>query len=445
MKFENLNKSGILGALSETGREIALPQGIFYWSARAKKEALIDGTIGSAQGKKSLFIPGADDKVCTFYLPSVIRHLRELDPEKIVPYCPFAGAPRFRTAWRKWVVEKLSAHYSFDPALIGTPITVPGVTAALSYLSMLFVSRGGTIILHDKKWENYTLALEGVQGLKIKSARLFAGGGLDVDSFAAAVRETAAKENVAAILNFPNNPTGYMPGKEESIRLRDELVRIADKTGRKIVLIFDDAYDGFIFDPAATPISIFGQFIGAHPNIIPIKCDGASKEFLLYGGRIASITFGFHPEWGEPEQLQKEIDNKLGALIRGTISNNSHGMQQAIAAAIEEGEPCRRERARVMEILAARYRKLKKALESANLGAATADPFNAGFFCFMNLDIPAEKLADHLLVKHKLGLIPLSEPGVGVNGVRIAFCSIDETDIDETVSRIAAGLAELGQ
>lgn len=443
MEFKALKESGLHDLLSETARGISLPVGIFHWSARAKKEAEIDATIGSAQGKKSLIIPGADDSVCTFYMPSVIRHLRELDPEKIVPYAPFAGQPKFRTAWRNWVIGKLKPHYDFNEELVGSPIVLPGVTAALSYLAMLFLSKGDSILLHDKKWENYGHVFTGVQGLGVKSACLFKDGALDVESFVAAVRETAKKQNVVAVLNFPNNPTGFMPGVEESRRLRDGLVRAADEIGRKIVLLFDDAYDGYVYDPAAAQISIFGLFVGAHPNIVPVKCDGVSKEFLLYGGRIASVTFAYHPAWGDKEQLQKELENKLCAFIRGTISNTTNATQQAVAAAIEEGDTCRKELARVIEILDVRCNKLKKAFAGANLGTAAPDPFNSGFFCFLNLDIPAEKFADHMLVKHKVGLVPLVEPDLHINGVRIAFCSVDEAMIGETVSRIASGISEL--
>ncbi|MFA6451354.1 MAG: aminotransferase class I/II-fold pyridoxal phosphate-dependent enzyme, partial [bacterium] len=283
MQFDHLKNAGLYDILSGEARAIILPQGIFHWSGRAKKEAKIDATIGSAQGKKSLFLPGGDDSTCTFYLPSVIKRMNSLDPEQIVPYAPINGLPKFRSAWRDWTVRKLSPHYSFDPECIGNPITVPGVTAALSYLARLFLSPGETILCHDRKWENYNLVFSGAQGLVVRSATLFSDGGLDVASFADAVRDIAKTQNPVAVVNFPNNPTGYMPSIAEGEKLRDELAKVADETGRKIVLIFDDAYDGFVYDPAAAPISIFGLFAGAHPGIVPIKCDGASKEFLLYG------------------------------------------------------------------------------------------------------------------------------------------------------------------
>lgn len=443
MNFDNLKNAGLYDILSDEAKSIVLPQGIFYWSGRAKKEAEIDATIGSAQGKKSSFLPDGDDSTCTFYLPTVMNKLKGLKSEQIVPYAPINGNPKFRTAWRNWIIKKLQPHYSFDPSLIGTPITVPGVTAALSYLARVFVSPGQTILCHDKKWENYLLVFSGAQKLNVRSAKLFKSGSLDIADLAANIRDIAKTQNPVVVLNFPNNPTGFMPSHEDAKLLREEIVKIADETGRKITILFDDAYDGFVYDPAAAPISIFGHFVGAHPNIVAIKCDGASKEFFLYGSRVASITIGMHPEWGDPAEIQKEFDNKIGAFIRGTISNSSLAFQQAVAAAIDDDvDACNAERDKITAILTERWSKLKNALDSANLPGATPDPFNAGFFGFLNLEKPAEKVADYLLSKYKLGVIPLAEPDVNVNGIRIAFCSVEAEKIDEAVDRIAKAIKE---
>ena len=442
MKFETLRDAGLLGAMSAEGRELVLPQGIFYWSGRAKQEAEINATIGSAQGKSSEFLEGGGDDVRTFYLPSVVKHLKALDPEKIAPYAPICGLPRYRVAWREWIIRKLSPFYKFDSALIGQPIVSPGVTSGLAYVARLFASPGDTIVCHDRRWENYDLVLSDMLGLKIRAARLFneAGSGLDVDSFVDAVRETAKTQDVVAILNFPNNPTGYMPTVDEGLALQKALLKVADESGKKLILVFDDAYDGFVYEKNAEQISLFGHFIGAHPNILPVKCDGASKEFLFYGARVGSVTFAYHPSWGEPAKLSAEFDNKVGALIRGTISNSNLAFQHAVAAAIESGVECDSERARVISVLAERYSIIKSAMASNLPESAVADPFNSGFFCFINLNPPAEDFADKLLKNRKLGVIPLSDSSTGFNGIRVAFCSVEAKDIPETIDRIVAEL-----
>ena len=51
MKFEALEKVGAMSLLSPWGQNMHLPAGIFHWSGRAKAEAEINGTIGTAKGK----------------------------------------------------------------------------------------------------------------------------------------------------------------------------------------------------------------------------------------------------------------------------------------------------------------------------------------------------------------------------------------------------------
>ena len=47
------------------------------------------------------------------------------------------------------------------------------------------------------------------------------------------------------ILNYPNNPTGYTPNKEEVNTIVDAIEELANK-GTKVVTVVDDAYYGVI-------------------------------------------------------------------------------------------------------------------------------------------------------------------------------------------------------
>lgn len=441
MDFSALEKNGLKDLLSNTARDIFLPDGIFYWSGRAKKEAEINATIGSAKGKTSHFLEGGDDTVKTFYLPSVIEAMRKLDSEQIAPYAPIAGAPAFREAWGKWVLDKLSPHYDFDGSLLCPPIVIPGATPGIAYLAKLFLSPGDTLLCHDRHWENYELMYEDCESLDIDTVPLFKGDGMDVEAFAAKVKELAAKNrNVVAVLNFPNNPSGYMPTIEEGKAMKDALVKAAGEIDGRIILIFDDAYEGYVFEDGVAPVSIFGHFIGAHPDIVAIKCDGATKEFLLYGGRVAAVTFAHHPEWGDKDAVFAALENKMKAFIRGTISNCNRAGQEAVAAALKDEAVIARERKAIVDVLADRYRVLKAALDKADLGGCAPDPFNSGFFCSLNVQVPPEELADKLLKEYKVGVIPMVNKKLGINAIRIAFCSVESSDIDEMVDRIAKAI-----
>ncbi|KKU78051.1 MAG: hypothetical protein UY05_C0069G0008, partial [Candidatus Peregrinibacteria bacterium GW2011_GWA2_47_7] len=57
--FPILQHTSLWNALSSFGKEIISPQGIFYWAGRAKKEAEVDATIGTAleDDGKNCYLP----------------------------------------------------------------------------------------------------------------------------------------------------------------------------------------------------------------------------------------------------------------------------------------------------------------------------------------------------------------------------------------------------
>ena len=61
---------------------------------------------------------------------------------------------------------------------------------------------------------------------------------------------------------------------------------------RPVVVYCDDAYHGLVFEPSATTKSLFFELIDRSPNLIPLKCDGATKELSFFGGRVSFLHFG---------------------------------------------------------------------------------------------------------------------------------------------------------
>ena len=53
MKFPHLESSPLWKVFSDYGKQIFQPNGVFYWSDRAKKEANIIGTIGAILGPEN--------------------------------------------------------------------------------------------------------------------------------------------------------------------------------------------------------------------------------------------------------------------------------------------------------------------------------------------------------------------------------------------------------
>ena len=106
MEFKALEKVGFDTLMSDFGKRIFLPQGIFYWSGRAKKEAKINATIGTAKAKQSDLYDDGDDSFVTCHLPSMKKFFPDMGSEQIFPYAPIAGYPAFRQAWKKYLLFK---------------------------------------------------------------------------------------------------------------------------------------------------------------------------------------------------------------------------------------------------------------------------------------------------------------------------------------------------
>ena len=67
-------------------------------------------------------------------------------------------------------------------------------------------------------------------------------------------------------------------------------------------------------------------------------------------------------------------------------------------------------------------------------------------FTFVNINpdfIKASEFADILLKKYKIGVIPIEKLDENVNGIRIAYSSIDLKQIPEFVNRISLALKDL--
>ena len=64
-------------------------------------------------------------------------------------------------------------------------------------------------------------------------------------------------------------------------------------TTKPIVVICDDAYNGFVYENDRITRSPFHELADADPaRVLPIKVDGATKELCFFGGRVGFVTFG---------------------------------------------------------------------------------------------------------------------------------------------------------
>lgn len=458
MEFEIIKKTPLYKALSELGKRIYLPQGVFFWAGRAKKEAEIMGTLGSAFGYEKDFIEGGTSEWVPCYLED-IKNYTKLNINEIVPYPKISGLEGLKTIWKNWIIEKSLINKTIEKErlnrlenYISTPVITSGLTNGIFVCCSLLLNSGDYIISPNKRWGNYDNIIEKLIGAKIKSFEFFIKSKFNVQGLKDAIYEVSKiQEKIVLILGFPNNPTGYIPKKEELEEIINVL-RLAQKDiSKPIIVLVDDAYEPYVYSNNVINRSIFYDLHDLEEDIIPIKIDGITKEFLMYGGRIGFVTIGLKPSWVNSEEeldiLKTEINNKLSGLIRTTISNSNHFYQSLIINLFKDvgADGLIQKRDKVKALLKARYEKINAELRKIKNSDISVDPNAGGFFVFVNLNpnkFRANDFADHLLKKYKVGVIPIEKPNDNINGIRIAYCSIDLTQITEFVNRINLALVD---
>jgi aspartate/methionine/tyrosine aminotransferase len=409
--------------LSQRGRELYFPKGILSQSAEAKEKAhRFNATIGEATE--------GDGPMA---LPSVLSHIRDISPADALRYAPAQGRADLRQAWR----QKLLAE---NPAMRGKAFSLPIVTHAITHglalVGDLFVDPGDHVVIPDMLWDNYALNFETRLSGKVVTFPTYRGERFNTEGIREALLAGPAKSLL--VLNFPNNPTGYMPTPAEVTGMRDGILAAAN-AGKKLVVVCDDAYFGLIFEPSAIQESPAGAFAGCHPNVVTVKLDGATKELFVWGLRCGFLSIA-PPPMQSPDALFAALERKLMGAIRASISNCSALSQSLVLAALRS-PTLPAERAQKFELLRARAARVREVVYRDEFRRYwDVYPFNAGYFmCIRVKGVDAEKLRLHLLEKHGVGVIAM-----GKTDIRVAFSCLEVEQIEPLFQRIAQSLGELG-
>ncbi len=212
-----------------------------------------------------------------------------------------------------------------------------------------------------------------------------------------------------------------------------------------MIIFLDDAYEGLVYDQNVRQWSLFSDLTTLHPKILPVKIDGISKEFFFWGGRIGCITFPLMNHWDKHEEIESELENKVSAIIRGTVSNSCRLVQGLMAQQLNENmKQLLKERDRLITVISERAYVLREELKTLNDPVVQPDPFNAGLFALLNIQgISALKFADHLLRHYGVGTVAFEKKERGLNGIRITFGSVTKEDIPKVVDCIGKTIKDI--
>lgn len=343
---------------------------------------------------------------------------------------PADGMPEVRRLWRAW------QRHGVDPEIPSSlPIVTVGLSHGLSLVADLFGGEGKAVAVPSPFWGNYRQAFAVRTGSRVLTAPGYVDGCYNVRAIAEALAGLPDGEPAVAILNLPSNPGGYSLTPAERQAVRACLVEVAAR--RPLVVVCDDAYAGLVYEPGVPRVSLFWDLIGSHPNLVPVKVDGATKELAFFGGRVGFLTFAPDPESDEA----REMEGKVRMLVRSGVGAPL-GISQRVVLAALRSESLGEEVEQVRRLLEGRYRALKEALAQADPELLTVLPFNSGCFALVELPerlgLTAEQVRRHLLEHHETGLISL-EPRY----LRIAHCSVDAGALPELARRLEAGVREL--
>jgi aspartate/methionine/tyrosine aminotransferase len=412
----------LFAALSPLGRRAFFPPDVPAQSAEARGTEL-NGTIGQiTDGRGGAVRPPA--------LAAAFGGLAPADVDQALLYSPIEGLPEVRRRWREWQRRGVGAEV---PSSL--PLVTVGLSHGLSLVADLFGGEGKAVAIPQPFWGNYRQAFATRTGARVLTAPTYVDGRYNPRALADALAGLPEGEPAVGLLNVPSNPGGYSPTLEERRQTVESL--LAEAARRPLVVVCDDAYAGLVYEPDVPRESLFWDLAGAHPNLVAIKVDGATKEFSFFGGRVGFLTFAVEP--GSEAALS--LESKVKLLVRSTVGSPVSASQVILLQALRK-ERIEAEVEEVRMLLEGRYRALKEALAGADPGLLATLPFNSG--CFALIELPprlgldSETVRRHLLEHHETGLISLAP-----RYLRIAHCSVEAAALPELVRRLEKGIAEL--
>lgn len=419
---ETLKNSVIDELFSQMGKRLYFPKGIIAQGNEASNNATFaNGTIGMAVADKS-----------PVELDSYKKNMPFLTPQETVAYSKTAGNPELRKLWKEKIIEK---NPSLKNKTFSLPILVPGLTAVLSYVCDLFVEENKPLLAANPCWDNYELIATARCGAEFHQFKCFENGKFNIRDLEEKMKADAQRYgSVRVILNFPQNPSGYSPTVDE-VKEICRIVKETAESGKKVLVLSDDAYFGLNYEDDIEPQSLFAYLADIHENVLAIKADGPTKEDFAWGFRTGFMTFASKNLTAEQYAA---FETKFTAAIRSSVSCASTVSQSLVLKAIKDTSHDNQKQ-ELREMLQRRYNLVRKFVNSHKSSVLEPLPFNSGYFMSFNVKTgKAEEIRKKLLETKGIGIIQIDS-----NTLRVAFSSIDEYNIEavyENIYKIAESM-----
>ncbi|NYT02409.1 MAG: aminotransferase class I/II-fold pyridoxal phosphate-dependent enzyme [Methanosarcinales archaeon] len=317
-------------------------------------------------------------------------------------YPSYEGKLAFRQAVADWYRGTFKV--GLDPET--EVLALIGSKEGIAHAPLAFINHNDLALVPDPAYPVYSTSV------------LFAGG---VPEVVPLIRENdflpdlgkidpeTARKSKLIFLNFPNNPTGAVAGKE----FFKELIDFA--RDYRIIVMHDNPYSEIYFrEPAGSILEVEGA------KDVAVEFHSLSKTYNMAGWRVGSVV-------GNPEVIAG-----IGQVKSNIDSGNFGAVQDAGMAALKSPDhivkDMRQEYARRMEIL---YQAL------TDLGLEISRP-RATFYLWAWTGKDSIEFCKHLL--DDLGIV--ATPGVGFGRYGQGFVRFSVTQPTERIEMAVKRLSE---
>lgn len=188
-------------------------------------------------------------------------------------YTSAAGTPELRKAGAEWLSSSFGLDYAADEVMV-----CAGAKAALHMALAAIVEPGDRVLVLAPYWVSYPamVTLAGGEPVVLPPNP---GRGFVHDE--ASIEAMARKHDAAGVIvNFPNNPSGSVPGKNDVEALVDVCAR------RDMWIISDEIYSTLLYDDAVhiSPAKVAG---GRERTVV---VNGFTKSHTLTGWRTSFLA-----------------------------------------------------------------------------------------------------------------------------------------------------------
>lgn len=335
--------------------------------------------------------------------------------EGMVHYTPNLGIPALREALAESIQQHKGIRYDPEVEIMATA----GGQEAMYISLQAFLNPGDEVLVPDPGYPQFYSCVKLAGGVPVALPLL------THENFApdlSAARELLTDRTRALIVNSPHNPTGAVLTVEQL----EEICRFAAE--KNLVIFSDEAYDRMIYEGD----KFFSPAACKDMKNQTVIWGSLSKTYSMTGWRVGYIA------------APKDLIAAAIKVQQNVILSICSFAQAGAVAALKGDQACV---TRMVDEFDRRRRTILQGIENTPGLTCPAAPKGA-FYVFAKHDVPgmnASELADHLLEKGGVAVVPGTSFGTRGEGyLRISY-AISSENCREGMERIAYAMSLLSR